>query len=923
MKLSWHVLESEEVLKNFAVELAAGLSENEARERLNVFGSNLLEQKKRASPWKKFLFQFRDFMVLVLLGAAVFSAALGEHTDALTILAIVLLNALLGFLQEQKAERSLQALRDLAAPAARVLRNGVARTLGAAELVPGDIVLLEAGDRIPADIRLCRVSQLSVNEAPLTGESAPVLKQAEALPDTGCALGDQVNMAFMGTHVTGGHASGVVTGTGMQTEMGRVAHLLEAAGAETTPLQKRLAQLGRWLVAACAVVCAVVVFLGLARGFPVHKMLLAGISLAVAAIPEGLPAVVTIALAGGVQRMAKKKAIVRRLPAVEALGCATVICADKTGTLTQNMMNVREIWAGGNRYQVEGEGYSPQGRFMTGGRIIRPAPESDLAVALQAASLCNNAQLRRGDTVVRPLWRGERHEWRVDGDPTEGALLVAAARAGIWRGDLERRLRRIAEIPFDGSRRRMSVVYAGEQGKAVYVKGAPEVVIDRCAKILESGEVRKLDERTRARLFSETERMGALALRSLAVAYRPLQAREATGLPGDDHEWELVFAGLFGILDPPRPEVLPAIGKCQSAGIKTVMITGDHRTTAVAVARTLRILPSDGGVLTGRELDRLSDKELGRIVEKIHVYARVNPAHKLRIVRALKRRGHVVAMTGDGVNDAPAVKEADIGIAMGRSGTDVTREAASLVLADDNFATIVSAVEEGRGVYDNIRKFIRFLMACNTGEVLTMLFAMLAGLPLPLRPIQILWINLVTDGLPAIALGVERGEAGAMRRAPRPPREGIFARGLWQEVLWRGTLISLSSVAVFAWSLQQGMALAEAQTMVFTTLIVLQLLYVFDCRSEPGSGPEAPFYSNPSLVGAVLLSFGLLLAVLYHPGLAVVFGTVPLGTEHWAAVLTVSLFPAVIKAFAYLLCSLRGASGGETTEKRQKTALPH
>jgi Ca2+-transporting ATPase len=923
MKLSWSVLECEEVLQRFAVESTAGLSENEARARLKVHGFNILEQKKRVSPWKQFLLQFRDFMVLVLLGATVFSAVLGEYSDALTILAIVILNALLGFFQEQKAERSLQALRELAAPTARVLRNGTACTLAAAELVPGDIVLLEAGDRIPADIRLCQVSQLSVNEAPLTGESVPVLKQAEPLPETGCALGDQVNMAFMGTHVTGGNAGGVVIGTGMQTEMGRVAHLLEEAGSETTPLQKRLAQLGRWLVAVCAAVCAVVVFIGIARGFPAYKMLLAGVSLAVAAIPEGLPAVVTVALASGVQRMAKKKAIVRRLPAVEALGCATVICTDKTGTLTQNKMNVREIWAGNTRYLVEGEGYSPHGKFIACGKTIRPAQGSDLAEALQVAALCNNAHLRRGEIALRPLWRGGKDEWRIDGDPTEGALLVAAARAGIWRGDVERRLRRIAEIPFDGSRRRMAVVYAGEQGKTVYVKGAPEVIIDRCAKILEGGEVRKLDEGTRSRLLAETERMAALALRGLAVAYRPLKAREADGFPGVDPESELIFAGIFGILDPPRPEVLPAIEKCQSAGIKTVMITGDHRTTAVAVARMLRILPSEGGVLTGQELDRLSDKELSRVAEKIHVYARVNPAHKLRIVRALKRRGHVVAMTGDGVNDAPAVKEADIGIAMGRSGTDVTREAASLVLADDNFATIVSAVEEGRGVYDNIRKFIRFLLACNTGEVLTMFFAMLAGLPLPLRPIQILWINLVTDGLPAIALGVERGGVGAMRRRPRPPQEGIFARGLWQDVLGRGTLISLCSVAVFAWALQRGMELAEAQTMVFATLIVLQLLYVFDCRSEPGSSRESGFYANPSLTAAVLISFGLLLAVLYHPGLAVVFGTTRLGVGDWAVILAVSLFPNALKACAYLSRSLRGVSGGRTTEKEQKTILHH
>jgi Ca2+-transporting ATPase len=919
MKLSWPVLEHGEVLKHFAVDLTAGLSDNEAHARLKVHGLNILEQKQRASPWKQFLLQFRDFMVLVLLMAAFFSAALGEYSDALTIMAIVMLNALLGFFQEQKAERSLQALRELAAPTARVLRNGAVRTLDAAELVPGDIVLLEAGDRIPADIRLCQVSRLSVNEAPLTGESVTVLKQAEPLADTGCALGDLVNMAFMSTHVTGGHASGVVVGTGMLTEMGRVAHLLGSAGAETTPLQKRLAQLGRWLVAGCAVVCAVVVLIGLARGFPAFKMLLSGISLAVAAIPEGLPAVVTIALASGVQRMAKKKAIIRRLPAVETLGCATVICVDKTGTLTQNKMNVQEIWAGGNRYQVEGEGYSPHGSFMAEGRKFRPQPDTDLGAALQVAALCNNAHLRRGEIALRPLWRGGKDEWRIDGDPTEAALLVAAARAGIWRGDLERRQRRVAEIPFDGSRRQMAVVYGGEHGKTIYVKGAPEVIIDRCNRVLDGGKVRALDEAMRTRLLAEIERMAALALRGLAVAYRPLQAREVTCFPGNDNlEADLIFAGLFGMLDPPRPEVLPAIGKCRSAGIKTVMITGDHRTTAVAVARMLRILPANGGVLTGQELDRLSETELKNVVDKVFVYARVNPAHKLRIVRALRRRGHVVAMTGDGVNDAPAVKEADIGIAMGRSGTDVTREAASLVLADDNFATIVSAVEEGRGVYDNIRKFIRFLLACNTGEVLTMFLAMLTGLPLPLRPIQILWINLVTDGLPAIALGVERGEAGAMRRPPRPPQEGIFARGLWQEVLGRGTLISLSSVAVFAWSLQQGMALAEAQTMVFVTLIMLQLLYVFDCQSEPGKIREAGYFSNPSLVAAVLLSFGLLLAVLYHPGLSAVFGTVPLEPADWALIMSVALVPAILKACAYLFRSLVLNSTGNRRESAEK-----
>ena len=905
MKISWSVQTCAAVLEIFAVELSEGLSENEVARRQKKYGLNLLPVKKKTSPGLLFLSQFRDFMVLVLLAATVLSGLLGEYSDALAIIAIVMVNAVLGFVQEYRAERSLSALQEMVSLTARVLRSGLVRLVPAEELVSGDIVLLEAGDRVPADIRLCQVRQLSVNEAPLTGESEAVLKQAEPLQETGCVLGELINMAFMGTHVTAGRGNGVVVATGSATEMGRVGHLLQEAGTQATPLQKRLGQMGRILVGCCLLICAVVVVMGLARGFPAYKMLMAGVSLAVAAIPEGLPAVVTIALASGVQRMARKKAIIRRLPAVEVLGCATVICADKTGTLTQNKMNVREIWAGGRVYQVEGDGYSPQGEFLFGSRAIRPELEPDLGVALKAAVLCNNAGLRKGKIPLRPLWRrGGGEEWQVDGDPTEGALLVAATRAGIWRGDLERQSSRVAEIPFDGSRKRMAVVYNGGQGTVVYVKGAPEEIAGRCSRILYGGEELAFTPKLREQVLAETERMAGLALRNLAVAYRPLRRGEANVSPDEKIESELIFAGLFGMLDPPRPDVPRAIAKCQTAGIKTVMITGDHRTTAVAVARMLRLLPPDGNVLTGVELDTLSESQLRKIVGKTYVYARVTPEHKLRIVRALKRCGHVVAMTGDGVNDAPAVKEADIGIAMGRSGTDVTREAAALVLADDNFATIVDAVEDGRGIYDNIRKFIRFLLACNTGEVLTMFLAMLLGFPLPLSPIQILWINLATDGLPAVALGVDPWERGAMRRPPRPPREGIFARGLWQKILGRGILIGFSSLAVFAWSLQQGMMLDEARTMVFAVLIVLQLFYVFDCRSERAGIREVGIFTNPYLVAAVALSFGLLLVVLYHPSLAVVFGTVPLGLSHWAVILAVSLFPGFLNGAVGLLRSL-------------------
>ena len=838
-------------------------------------------------------------MVLVLLGATLLSGVLGEYTDALVIIGIVLVNAVLGFMQEYRAEQSLEALRELTAPMARTLRDGVRHEVPAEQLVPGDVVMIEAGDRIPADIRLSEVRQLSVNEAPLTGESEPVVKQAEALEDAGISLGDRYNMAFMGTMAVGGRASGVVVATGMQTEMGRVAHLIQEAEEEDTPLQKRLEQMGRYLVAVCVLICGVVVVLGLAQGLPAYKMFMAGVSLAVAAIPEGLPAVVTIALAVGVQRMVRKNAIVRRLPAVETLGCATVICADKTGTLTQNKMNVREIWVGGQSFQVEGEGYVPQGEFRTGNSQVKPGQEPGLTLALTVAILCNNAQLRKGNAEVKPMWRGGRAQWDIYGDPTEGALLVAGARAGLWREDLERQLKREGEVPFDGIRKRMSVFYSGGKSPVMYVKGAPEGIMDRCSQIYYADQVVDFSRQLKEKVAAQIESMAGLALRNLAVAYRPVLSLPRNN--GENMEENLIFIGIFGMMDPPRPEVLPAIQKCHTAGIKTVMITGDHKTTAMAIARMLRLLPPRGNVMTGAELDQQSDAQLEKAVQDTYVYARVTPEHKLRIVRALKRAGHVVAMTGDGVNDAPAVKEADIGIAMGITGTDVTREAASLVLADDNFTTIVNAVEEGRGIYDNIRKFIRFLLVCNTGEILTMLIAMLVGLPMPLKAIQILWINLVTDGLPAMALGVEPTEKGVMERAPRSPQEGILARGLWQKIVGRGTLIGVTTVVVFAWALAQGMELDLARTMAFATLIMTQLFYVFDCRSESNGIWQSGLFTNLWLVVAVCFSFGLLLIVLYHPPLSVVFGTMPLYAEHWFIIISASVLPTLINHVAALV----------------------
>lgn len=894
---------SDDVYKNFQVDPVVGLSQSEVSRRLEKNGQNVLAAKKKTSPVMIFLCQFQDFMVFVLLGATLVSGLLGEYSDAITIIVIVLVNAILGFIQEYKAERSLEALKNLTAPMARTLRDGVRCEIPAEELVPGDIVLLEAGDLIPADIRLGDVRQLSVNEAPLTGESEPILKQVETLDWHSASLGDLVNMVFMGAEVAGGRGSGVVVATGMETEMGRVAHLIQDASVDDTPLQKRLEQMGRLLVAGCLAICVLVVVMGLSRGFPAYKMLMAGVSLAVAAIPEGLPAVVTIALAVGVQRMVRKNAIVRKLPAVETLGCATVICSDKTGTLTQNKMNVREIWAGGSSFQVEGDGYFPQGLFLHEGRRVNPSQEPGLLLALTVAVLCNNAELKKGGMEIKPLWRGRGAEWNISGDPTEGAMLVTGARAGLWRSDLERKVTRVDEIVFDGSRKRMSVIYRGELGEVVYVKGAPEVIMERCSHVFYEGKVTRLSPQLREEILGKTEAMAAMAFRNLAVAYKSISGG-AAGYSADSLENDLIFIGLFGMMDPPRPEVLPAIQKCHTAGIKTVMITGDHKTTAVAIARMLRLLPHGGNVLTGSDLNGMSDTGLEKAVENIYVYARVTPEHKLRIVRALKRRGHVVAMTGDGVNDAPAVKESDIGIAMGKSGTDVTREAASLVLADDNFTTIVSAIEEGRGIYDNIRKFIRFLLACNTGEILTMFLAMLVGLPLPLRAIQILWINLVTDGLPAMALGVDRPESGVMQRPPRLSGESIFSHGLWQKILGRGILIGVITVVVFSWSLHEGMSLDMARTMAFATLIITQMCYVFECRSERAAFWEVEITSNPFLAAAVISSLGLLLAVIYHPALSVVFATVPLTLYHWSVIIVFSILPDLLSVLWSVVRSL-------------------
>nr|WP_244527508.1 calcium-translocating P-type ATPase, SERCA-type [Lihuaxuella thermophila] len=872
---------------------SVGLSEEEAQTRFEQAGHNQLSEGKKTSLIGLFVDQFKDFMVLVLLAATLISGLLGEYTDAIAIIAIVLLNAVLGFVQEMRAEKSLAALKKLSAPTARVLRGGTWVRVEAAKLVPGDIVHVESGDRIPADLRFLQTESLYVEESALTGESVPVDKSSVRLSRADVPLGDRKNMGYMGTMVVRGSGIGVVVHTGMDTEMGRIAHLLESTETMETPLQRRLEQLGKVLIVVALFLTAVVVVTGILHGHDAYKMFLAGVSLAVAAIPEGLPAIVTIALALGVQRMIKQKAIVRKLPSVETLGCATVICSDKTGTLTQNKMTVTRLWADGKLIEVSGSGYAPEGSFTHQGREMNPTGNEPLRRLLEISVLCNNAALICEKEKGKLLTKKET-VWKIDGDPTEGALLVAAAKAGFQPESLTREWKRVKEYPFDSERKMMSVLVEKRDGKQVlYTKGAPDLLLAKCTYIVYKGKATPLTDALRREVLKMNDELAGMALRNLAFAYRELSGK------ADAHqdlsvERQLTFVGLAGMIDPPRDEVKAAIRICQQAQIKTVMITGDHQATAEAIARELGIKRAGGLTVSGQELYKMSDEEFQKKVNQIDVYARVSPEHKLRIVKALQKEGHVVAMTGDGVNDAPAIKAADIGIAMGITGTDVSKEASSLVLADDNFATIVSAIEEGRSIYDNIRKFISYLLASNVGEILVMFLAMLAGLPLPLVPIQILWVNLVTDGLPAMALGVDPAEENTMNRPPRNSRESIFARGVGWKIITRGLLIGLCSLTAF-WVTYSEFPddLVKAQTVAFATLVFAQLIYVFDCRSTGTIFQRTPFDNIP-LVLAVISSALLLLVVVYYPPLQTVFHTVSLGLREWILVIVTSTLPVLV-----------------------------
>jgi Ca2+-transporting ATPase len=907
----WYARSGAEVVKMLGSDPEKGLSSAEAEQRLRQGGANQLQEGSRTPLYAVFLDQFKDFMVAILFVATLISFILGEYLDAITIIAIILINGVLGFIQEAKAERSLQALKELASPMARVMREGKLTLVPAAQLVPGDLVLLEAGDRVPADMRIFAANRLEVEESALTGESVPVAKTEKTLASQkadSIPLGDQKNLAFMGTMVTGGTGRGVVIATGMNTEIGKIAHLMGQSASAETPLQARLEQMGKILVGVAIVLTLVVILAGVWHGHDLFTMFLAGVSLAVAAIPEGLPAIVTVALALGVQRMIRRNAIVRKLPSVETLGCATVICSDKTGTLTQNKMTVTHVWHSDLLHEVTGRGYEPEGAFTLHGRQVNLSRDGTLRQLLRIAERCNNARLSCDEQPERKgLGIGKKgRTWQVLGDPTEGALLVLAAKGQPGQaGRAGQASVRVDEIPFDSERKMMSVVEKGTDGKCVLLtKGAVEAVLSRSTHILWKEEVKPLTHQLRQRILQQTEQMAAQALRVLGFAYKPLQDYRA-GLPAVALENGLVFVGLAGMIDPPREEVRQAIALCHQAGIKTVMITGDHYVTAYAIARQIGLLRGAGEVLEGRDLNKMTDEELAASVDRVAVFARVSPEHKLRIVRALQRKGHVVAMTGDGVNDAPAVKTADIGIAMGIAGTDVTKEAADLVLRDDNFATIVAAVEEGRNIYDNIRKFIRYLLASNVGEILVMFFAMLMGLPLPLVPIQILWVNLVTDGLPAMALGVDPPEADTMHQAPRDRKENIFGRGLGWKIISRGFLIGAMTLAAFWLTLRENPAdLVHAQTVAFVTLVMAQLIHVFDCRSHY-SVFHRNVFENKFLVGAVLSSVVLVLGVVYLDQLQPIFKTTDLSLRDWSLILVAAGVPTFVAGIAGALRTSR------------------
>jgi Ca2+-transporting ATPase len=859
----------ENIKKHTVQSSITGLSQKEAKSLLDKYGYNVFEQGKKLSPYKILVAQFKDILIIILLASTVLSVLMGEITEAIAIIIIIFINALLGFIQEFRTEKTMEALKNMAAPSARVYRDGAITQIPASEVVPKDIIVLETGDRVPSDAKLLEAYDLQIDESLLTGESLPSFKSTKISQNKNEHTSDKI---YMGTMVTKGKGKAFTVATGMQTEMGKIAGMLTDITDEQTPLQKRLDQLGKYIAIGCLAICTIVSVTGILRGEKVFDMIITGISLAVAAVPEGLPAIVTIALALGVGRMLKRNALIRKLTAVETLGCATVVCSDKTGTLTENKMTVKRIFTYEHTADVTGSGLETEGSFISDNRRLNPHFCEDIMTTLQIATACNNAEISYQNG--KGLFKKQQKTFSVNGDPTEAALIIAAAKAGITKENLEYDFERIDEMPFDSDRKCMSIIVKTKSGKYIlFVKGAPDIIIDKCNFVHTNGKGKLLDYNTRSKILKANDDMANKALRVLAVAYRELPSMCAVSL---ELERNLVFTGLMGMIDPPRKEAYEAVKKCIRAGIKPVMITGDHKNTAAAIAKELGILREGELVLTGQELDGMSEQELQKIAPKVAVYARVNPAHKLRIVRQYKKNGNVVAMTGDGVNDAPAVKEADIGVSMGLTGTDVTKEASSIILLDDNFASMISAIEEGRVIYRNIRKFIRYLISCNIGEVLTMFVGMLMGLPVVLLPIQILWVNLVTDGLPAIALGLEPAEKDIMEQKPRGANEGIFSDGLLSLILFRGCIIAISTLGCFISILKMTGNVDTARTAAFTTLVFVQLIHVFECKSEKKNILHIPFFNNIFLILAVLCSVAMILLAVFMPFLQPVFSTIPL-----------------------------------------------
>ena len=907
----WHTKPIDDVLQHFESDAKRGLSDAVVMERTQQFGPNALQEQPRPTFWQRLLAQFQSFVIYILIFAAILSGLLGDWVEAVAIAAIVVLNATLGVIQEGRAEEALAMLRRLTSPEALVIRGGHQHVLPASQLVPGDIVVLESGNHVPADVRLVETMNLKVDEASMTGESVPVDKRADRIVAEDAVLGDRRNMAYMSTTVTYGRGKAIVVNTGMQTEIGKIADMIQSTETEITPLQRRLDELGRVLSIGSLVIClvvGVVIFIREMTGGDfeffdaLSDSVMTAVALAIAAVPEGLPAVVTINLAIGMREMIRRNALIRRLPAVETLGSASTICSDKTGTLTQNEMTAVRLYVTNERVDVSGEGFSPVGVFSRGGETVDIAASPEAARLLLAGMLASDAHLE-----TNADGKYGQDGYQMIGDPTEGAMVVAAAKAGIWREASERQYPRVNEIPFDSARKRMSTIHQVADGSPfiVFTKGAPEIVLEHCDSMLEIGERVSLTAARRETVLAANTQMANQALRVLAVAQREMDA-----LPDDVSsetiENHLTLLGLIAMIDPARPEVKPAIAKARHAGIRTVMVTGDYPDTARAIAQEIGLLRENGRVIQGTELERMSDSELAGIIEDVDVFARVSPEHKVRIVEAFRARDYVVAMTGDGVNDAPALKRASIGVAMGITGTDVSKETADMVLTDDNYASIVSAVEQGRVIYANIRKFVYFLLSCNLAEIAVIFLATLAGAPSPLTPIQLLWLNLLTDGAPALALGVEKGDPDIMDRPPRSTKEPIIDHNMRLGLALQ--TIAKTTVTLLAFMIGRHLDPGSwdlARTMAFVTLSMSELLRGYTSRSELNSVFKIGVFSNKFMQYAVFTSVALLMLVVYVPFLQSVFDTVTLDIEHWLYMLPLLLTPATVDELTKLYLRTR------------------